>query len=76
MEVLDTGTPASVTAVKVFVSAASCELSVHCGAVKESAITASTLSSTSDLLSETGAEIATAHAALEYLFDTRVSRFF
>ena len=35
MEVLDTGTPASVRAVKVFVNAASCELSVHCGTVKK-----------------------------------------
>ena len=66
IDVLDTRTPASVKAVKVFVRAATCESSVHCGAVKESAITTSVSSSTSDSLSETRAGTATAHSALEY----------
>jgi hypothetical protein len=65
MEVLVAGTPASVKAVKVLVSAAVLEFSVHCVAGKDSAITASASSSGSDSLSETGVGIAAVHAALD-----------
>ena len=60
-----TGTHARAKAVKVFVRAASIELSVLCGAVNESTITTNASASGYDLLSETGAGIATARAALD-----------
>ena len=53
MDVLETRMPAKVRAVKVFVRAAVCESSVHCGAGKESTMTARASSSPSDSLSET-----------------------
>ena len=43
MDVLETGTPAKVRVARVFVRAAACESSVHCGAGKESAIASSAL---------------------------------
>ena len=65
IDVLGTRTPASVTAVKVFVRAATCESYIHCGAVKESAIATNVSSSIPDSLSETRAGTATAHTAPE-----------